>query len=452
MTAIRQNPAGGPPPDAPARTPRRAALASFMGSAVEYYDFFLFGQAAALIFPRVFFPAGGGQGALAMSFATFGVAYFARPVGAFVLGHFGDRIGRQKVLMFTIILMGISTFAIGCLPSYGTAGYLGLGLLVLCRLLQGFSAAGEQAGASSLTLEHAPDHRRAFYTSWTLTGTQGGLVLASLVLIPFVALSDESELTWGWRIPFWLSAVVVLVAYFIRRKLHETPEFEEAKAAGTIARMPLKPLLRNHWRDVLRVVFCAFIAAVSTVFSTLAIAYGKKVGLPADITLWLVVVANLVALGTQPLFGMLADRIGRKPVFVYGALASAVLMPFYMLSMSNADHTLTFLLAIATFACGYGAANAVWPSFYGEMFSTEVRFSGVAIGTQLGFLMAGFAPTIVTALGGIREGGWVVIGIFTAVVCVIAAGSALTARETKGIPTVLLGRESTDQTRDLVNH
>jgi MFS family permease len=242
------------------------------------------------------------------------------------------------------------------------------------------------------------------------------------------------------------------VAYFIRRKLHETPEFEEAKAAGTIARVPLKPLLRHHWRDVLRVIVCAFIAAVSTVFGTLAIAYGKKVGLPADITLWLVVVANVVALGSQPLFGMLADRIGRKPVFIYGALSSAALMPFYMLSMSNDDHTLTFVLAVATFALGYGAANAVWPSFYNEMFSTEVRFSGVAIGTQLGFLLAGFAPTIVTALGGVREGGWVVISIFTAVVCVIAAASALTARETKDVPTVLLGKKTPDSAKDLVHH
>jgi MFS family permease len=440
MSDIAPTKTDGTGDDSQRRTPGRAALASFMGSAVEYYDFFVFGTAAALIFPKVFFPSGD-EAALVMSFATFGVAYVARPVGAFVLGHFGDRIGRRNVLMFTLVLMGVSTFLIGCLPTFATAGWIAPGLLVVCRLMQGFSAAGEQAGASSLTLEHAPDHRRAFFTSWTLTGTQGGLILAQLVMLPFVSLPDDAELSWGWRVPFWLSAVVVVVAYFIRRRLHETPEFDEAKATGAIARMPLKPLLQHHWRDVIRVVLCAFIAAVSTVFGTLAIAYGKKVGLEADITLWLVVVANIVALFTQPLFGILADRIGRKPVFIYGALSSAALMPFYMLSMSSGNTVLTFALAVATFALGYAAANAVWPSFYGEMFSTQVRFSGMAIGTQLGFLLAGFAPSIVTALGGVREGGWVVISAFTAVVCVIAASSAATARETKNVPTPLLGRD-----------
>jgi MFS family permease len=420
------------------RTPARAAVASFMGSAVEYYDFFLYGTAAALIFPKVFFPSGD-EAALIMSFATFGFAYVARPLGAFILGHFGDRLGRRRVLMFTLILMGVSTFLIGCLPSFATIGWAAPALLVLCRLMQGFSAAGEQAGASSLTLEHAPDHRRAFFTSWTLTGTQGGLILASLVMIPFISMPDEAKYTWAWRIPFWLSAVVVVVAYFIRRSLHETPEFDDAKAHGEIAKMPLLPLLRNHWKDVIRVVLCAFIAAVSTVFGNLAIAYGKKVGLAEDITLWLVVVANVVALGTQPFFGALADRIGRKPVFIYGALSSAALMPLYMLSMSGGNELVTFALAVATFSFGYAAANAVWPAFYGEMFSTQVRFSGVAIGTQLGFLMAGFAPTIVTALGGVREGGWVVISAFTAVICLIAAAAATTARETRDVPTALLG-------------
>ena len=431
------------------RTPRKAALASFMGSAVEYYDFFLFGAAAALIFPHVFFPSSDAS-ALVMSFATFGIAYVARPIGAIFLGHFGDRIGRQKVLMFTLVLMGSATFAIGLLPTYAQIGWWAPVLLVLCRLLQGLSAAGEQAGASSLTLEHAPDDRRSFFTSWTLTGTQGGQILAAFAFIPVVAMPDSIKYTWGWRIPFFLSAFVVVVAYVIRRSLHETPTFVEAQEKGEIAKLPIVPLLKKHWRDVLRVICCASIAAVSTVFGNLALVYGKTVGLEATLTLWLVVAANAVALITQPLFGMLADRIGRKPVFVYGALSSAVLMPFYLLSMSSGNTVLTFALAILTFSCGYAAANAVWPSFYGEMFSTNVRFSGVALGTQVGFMMAGFAPTIVTALGGVKAGGWVVTAIFTAVIAIIASVSALTARETKNVPTAELGERKTTPVRSQV--
>ncbi|WP_091605113.1 MFS transporter [Arthrobacter koreensis] len=424
---------------ATAKTPKKAAAASFMGSAVEYYDFFIFGTAASLIFPYVFFPDADAQASI-MSLATFGFAYIARPVGAVILGHFGDRVGRQKILMFTLILMGASTFLIGCLPDFNTIGWWAPTLLVLCRLAQGLSAAGEQAGASSMTLEHAPDGRRAFFTSWTLTGTQGGQILAAMVFIPVMALPDDIKYGIGWRIPFWLSAVVVVVTYFIRRTLHETPTFQEAKANNQIAKLPVGVLLKHHWGDVLRVICCAFIAAVSTVYGTLAIKYGTEVGnVDAAITLWLVVAGNIAALFTQPLFGMAADRFGRKPVFIYGALSSAAVMPFYLLSMESGNSLLQFTLSVVVFGCGYAAANAVWPSFYAEMFSAKVRFSGLAIGTQLGFLMAGFAPSIVAALGGLEPGGWVVISWFTAAIAGIAAISALTAKESFRIPTAELG-------------
>lgn len=427
-----------PPGTSTGKTPRRAAVASFLGSAVEYYDFFIFGTAAALIFPHVFFPDAD-TNAQVMSFATFGFAYIARPIGAIFLGHFGDRIGRQKVLVFTLVLMGMSTFIIGCLPTFSAIGWFAPAFLVLCRLMQGLSAAGEQAGASSMTLEHAPQNRRAFFTSWTLTGTQGGQILAALAFIPILAAPDEFTYSIGWRIPFWLSALVVVIAFVVRRSLPESPEFESAKSKGELAKLPVADLLRDHWRDVLRVVLCATIAAVSTVFGSLAIAYGISVGVDKELTLWLVVAANAVAIATQPLFGMLADRIGRKPVFVYGALASAVLMPFYLVSMSQPNMLIVFALSVATFSCGYAASNAVWPAFYNEMFSRRVRFSGVAIGTQLGFLAAGFTPSIVTALGGTGENGWVVISLFTAGIAVLASVAALTARETAHVSTDRLG-------------
>lgn len=439
MSGIQRE-VGNQQPETSKRTPVKAALASFMGSAVEYYDFFIFGSAAALIFPHVFFPDADSNAAV-MSLATFGFAYIARPIGAVILGHFGDRIGRQKVLMFTLVLMGVSTFAIGCLPTFDQVGWLAPILLVLARLMQGLSAAGEQAGASSLSLEHAPDHRRSFFTSWTLTGTQGGQILAALIFIPVVALPDEIKFGIGWRIPFWLSAVVVLVTFFIRRTLHETPEFEAAKKNNQIAKLPLGVLLRFHWRDVLRVVLCAFIAAVSTVYGTLAISYGKTIGnIDESITLWLVVAGNIGALISQPLFGMLADKIGRKPVYIYGALASAAFMPFYLRSMESGNTLLQFALSLLVFSCAYAAANAVWPSFYAEMFSAQVRFSGLAIGTQLGFLLAGFAPSIVAAIGGLEPGGWVPISLFTAAVALVASISALTAKETYRVPTHQLGQ------------
>jgi MFS family permease len=199
-------------------------------------------------------------------------------------------------------------------------------------------------------------------------------------------------------------------------------------------------LLRLHWADVLRVICCAFISAVSTVFGTLAIAYAKDVAhVNSTITLWLVVAANVVALGTQPVFGRMADRIGRKPVFIYGAVASAIMTPVFLLTLESGNVPLMFLVSVVYFSLGYAAANAVWPSFYGEMFSTKVRFSGLAIGTQIGFLMAGFAPTIVTAMGGTKAGGWVQISNFTGEICVIAGVSAMTARESFKTPTAELG-------------
>ena len=420
------------------RTPRKAALASFMGSAVEYYDFFLFGAAAALIFPHVFFPDAD-TSALVMSFATFAFAYVARPVGAVILGHYGDRIGRQRVLMFTLVLMGVSTFTIGLLPTFDQIGWAAPALLVLCRLAQGLSASGEQAGASSLTLEHA----RTTAAASSPPGPSPA---------PRAARSSpRSRSSPSWRCPRRRATAGVGGS---RSSSAPWSSWWPTSSAGrcTRPRASRRPRRRarspscrssrcckNHWRDVLRVILCAFIAAVSTVFGNLAIAYGKTVGLNTAITLWLVVAANFCALFTQPLFGKLADRIGRKPVFIYGAASSAVMMPFYLLSMSQGNEILTFALAIATFSCGYAAANAVWPSFYGEMFSTKVRFSGMAIGTQLGFLMAGFAPTIVTAFGGVEPGGWVVSAIFTGIIATIAIGAALTARETKNVPTAELG-------------
>ena len=213
-------------PAAPTAQPRRAALAAWIGSALEYYDFFIYGTAAALVFGKVFFPDSSPVAGTLLALATFGVGYVARPLGAVLFGHVGDRFGRKKVLVATLMMMGTATVAIGFLPSYATAGSLAPALLVTCRLLQGLSAGGEQAGANSMTLEHSPQDRRAYFTSFTLSGTQAGQIIATAVFLPIAALPEEALLSWGWRVPFWASVVVLVAGVLIRRTLHETPVFE----------------------------------------------------------------------------------------------------------------------------------------------------------------------------------------------------------------------------------
>jgi MFS family permease len=421
--------------------PKKAAFASWIGSAVEYYDFFIYGTAAALIFPKIFFSSSDPQLAAIAAFATFGVAYIARPFGAVALGHVGDKFGRKKVLIFTLLVMGISTFSIGLLPSYGQVGIMAPILLVLARLLQGVSAAGEQAGANSMTLEHAPPDQRAFYTSFTLSGTQAGLILATFVFLPISQLPEDALLSWGWRIPFFLSAVVVAVGLWVRRSLPETPAFEEEEQTQAQAKLPIAELFRHHAADVVRVIFAALVSVVSTIFGVFTLSYAVNtmhISRPAMLTV--LVLSNVVALAAIPAWAVLADRIGRKPVFIFGALGCAVLIWPFIWSVAQADITLIFVFGILLSGVVYSAANGIWPALYGEMFDTKVRLSGMAIGTQIGFALGGFAPTISAAIMGSGPGGWMPVAAFTSATAIIAAIAVMTARETYLTPMHELGR------------
>ncbi|OQQ19223.1 MFS transporter [Streptomyces sp. M41(2017)] len=435
------------PLTAPPGQPKKAATAAWIGSALEYYDFFIYGSAAALIFPKVFFDDSDPADATLLSLATFGVAYAARPVGALFLGHFGDRVGRKKIMVFTLILMGLSTFLIGCLPTRDQVGGLAPVLLVLCRVLQGISAAGEQASANSMTLEHAPPGRRGFFTSFTLSGTQGGQLLATLVFLPIAALPEDQLLSWGWRVPFWASVAVAVVGYVIRRTLQETPAFTRQATTEGVVKLPLGVLFRDHWADVLRVVAGALIASVSTIFTVWALAYGTSdaVGLSRTQMLWVGALANVVALGAIPAWATLSDRIGRRPVYLIGAAGSAVLMTAYLWAISTGSYALVMLFGILAFGVVYSAANGVWPSFYGEMFSTRVRLSGMAVGTQIGFAVAGFAVTFAARIAGPDGDDWSAVALFTAALCVPPVIAVLTARETHEVPTEQLGERPRDE-------
>ncbi|XVQ89421.1 MFS transporter [Microbispora siamensis] len=427
-------------PHAAQGKPRKAALAAWIGSALEYYDFFIYGTAAALVFSKIFFPESAPATGTLLALATFGVGYLARPVGAFVLGHIGDKFGRKRVLVTTLVLMGLSTFLVGCLPTYADIGVLAPVLLVVLRLLQGFSVAGEQAGANSMTLEHAPPGRRAYYTSFTLNGTQAGQILATAIFLPIAALPEDQLLTWGWRVPFWLSIVVAAVGLLIRRTLEETPAFEQEVAEGAVAKMPLAVLFRDHWKDVLRVVVAAVIASVSTIFTVHALSYAvNTMKLDRTPMLWVGVLANVAALIAIPLWGRLSDRVGRKPVFAGGSLGCAVLMFGYLWSISAGDYLLIFVIGILMFGVVHSATSGVWPAFYGEMFSTRVRLSGMAVGTQIGFAIAGFAPTIATAVAGTGPDSWFGVAAFTALLCLVNVAAVATARETYRVPTDRLG-------------
>lgn len=422
------------------RSPRKAAFASWIGSAVEYYDFFIYGTAAALVFGKIFFPSFDPTAATVAAFATFGVGYVTRPIGAVLLGHIGDKYGRKKVLTFTLLLMGVSTFMVGLLPTYDQVGIAAPIMLVILRMAQGLSAAGEQAGANSMTLEHAPEHRRAFFTSFTLSGTQAGLILATLVFLPISALPEEQLLSWGWRVPFYLSAVVVAVGMWVRRTLPETPAFAE-EGARKSDKLPVAVLFAEHKANLLRVIFAALVSVVSTIFSVFTLSYAvNTVHIPRATMLTVLILANLVALGAIPLFAALSDRVGRKPVFIFGALGSAALIWPYLWAISQANIPMIFVLGIVLSGVVYSAANGVWPSLYGEMFGTRVRLSGMAIGTQIGFALGGFAPTISAAILLPGVNGWVPVAGFVTATSMIAAISVASARETFRTPMAELGK------------
>lgn len=420
--------------------PRRAATAAWIGSALEYYDFFIYGTAAALVFGRLFFSDSDPVVGTLLAIGTFGVGYLARPLGAVVLGHLGDRVGRKQVLVFTVFLMGGSTVLVGCLPTSEVIGPVAPLLLIMLRLCQGFSAGGEQAGANSMSFEHAPANRRAFVTSFTLSGTQAGQILATAVFIPVASLPEHELMTWGWRLPFWLSAVVVVAAFIIRRTLEETPVFEQQKAERARAELPIKVLLRDHRGAVLRVVAAALIASVSTIFTVYSLSFAvHAIGLDRTAMLWVGVLANVVALGTIPLWALLADRFGRKPIFLAGTIGSALMIFAYLWAVSTGDYALIFFTGIVMFGVVYPATSGAWPAMYSEWFPTSVRTSGVALGTQISFAIAGFMPTIAVGIAGEESGSWLIVAALTSVLCLITVLAVSTAKETFRVPMDTLG-------------
>lgn len=430
-----------PTPHLPARkTPRKAALASFLGSTLEYYDFFIYGTAAALVFPHLFFPSADPAIGLVAAFATFGVAYVARPVGGLVMGHFGDKLGRKKILLLTLGIMGLASLGIGFLPTYEQVGVWAPILLVAGRLAQGFSAGAESAGASTLTLEHSPEGKRGFFTSFVMTGYAAGMVLATLVFIPVTALPQEAMMSWGWRVPFWLSILVLGIAYWVRTHLDETPVFEEAREQHHITPVPVKEVLKFQGPDVLRVVGMSIMSVMQTIFTVFGLAYATST---AGFDRASILTINAVAIGlsmfAMPLAAKLSDRIGRRPVLLTAAIGCSITIFVYFLALSSGNILLVFLAALLNMTVLYSGFNGIWPSFFAEQFAAPVRYTGMAMGNQLGLVLAGFAPMIAGLLLAPGVNGWVPVAVFGTLCMLIAALSVYFSRETFKTPIEELG-------------
>ncbi|WP_113717622.1 MFS transporter [Arthrobacter dokdonensis] len=416
--------------------PRRATLSGWIGSALEYYDFSIYASAAALVFPQVFFPKGNASIAVIASLATYGVGYLARPLGAFVLGNLGDRHGRKNILVFAMLLMGFSTFLVGALPTYQQVGLLAPILLVVLRLVQGFAVAGELGGASAMIVEHSPEGRRGFYASFALQGTQAGGILAAASFIPLSAFLPSAQfLAWGWRVPFFLSAIVVIAGFIIRRRVAETPAFLEEKATRQIAKAPVLQVFRESGGALVRAICMGLANVIGVTVVVFGAAYATQpaygIKMSPATYLWMPVLANLVAIVLIPFFGRLSDRIGRRPLMIFGPLSAGILSFFYLWAVSQKNIALTVVLAILIFGVLYQMWNASFSSFFQELFPTHTRVTGFAVSQNIALLLVAFLPSIFTLIA--PPGSTLVplvIGGLTLVLSVISALAAWFSRET----------------------
>ncbi|WP_032385025.1 MFS transporter [Rhodococcoides fascians] len=423
MTTRSTAPAGKPK----ASSPLRVAMASFIGTTVEYYDFFIYGTAAALVFPKLFFPDASPLMGVLLSFATFGVGFLARPLGGVVFGHYGDRLGRKKMLVLSLVGMGVATFLMGLLPSYASIGIAAPILLTLLRLLQGFAVGGEWGGATLMAVEHAPKARKGFFGSFSQMGAPAGVSLATLAFFAVSQLPDDQFLSWGWRIPFLVSSILIVVGLVIRLTLEESPDFEKVKDINAVTRMPIVEAFRKHRKEILLIAGTYLSQGVfAYICMAYLVSYGTSV---AEITrtqaLAGVFVAGIVAVVLYPVFGSMSDTFGRKTMYLIGAVAMGVVIgPAFMLI--NTGNPWLFMTALVlVFGIAMAPAAGVTGSLFSMIFDADVRYSGVSIGYTISQVVgSAFAPTIATALYA-ATGSSVSIVIYLVVVSLISIVSVI---------------------------
>ena len=419
----------------------KVVFASLIGTAVEWYDFFLYGSAAALVFGALFFPDADPVNATLLAFGTYAVGFVARPLGGVVFGHFGDRVGRKKMLVVALMMMGIATFAIGLLPTYASIGVAAPILLLACRLVQGFAVGGEWGGAVLMAAEHGDDSRRGFWSSWPQAGVPLGNLLATGVLFVLAAFQSDADFeAWGWRIPFLLSAVLVLIGLYVRLQLEESPVYQEAKAEIAekktgASHMPFFEVIKSYPKEVLTAMGMRMAENISYyIFTIVSITYVTTyLDQSKDLILKMLLVAAALQFIAVPLVGALSDKVGRRPLYFTGAVGVGV-WAFVFFGLLDTNEPGPILLAVVVGLFFHTLMYAPQSAFFSELFGTSVRYTGASVGYQLASIFAGaLAPIIaVELLGSADEKNTTAVAIYVALASVITVIAVYFAKETRG--------------------
>ncbi|RNT42686.1 MFS transporter [Enterobacter roggenkampii] len=405
------------------RKNKKVLIASLTGSAIEWFDYFLYGTAAALVFNKIFFPMVDPVIGLILSYLSFSLTFFIRPIGGVLFAHIGDRIGRKKTLVLTLSLMGGATVMIGLLPTYEMIGLWAPALLILMRIIQGMGIGGEWGGALLLAYEYAPEKRKGFFGSIPQAGVTIGMLMATFIMSLMTLFSEEDFLSWGWRIPFLLSSVLVLLGLWIRKDIDETPDFQRVKASGQVAKAPLRDTLKHHWREVL---IAAGLKVVETapfyIFSTFVVSYATStLTYQKSQALEAVTLGALVATIMIPLMGLLSDKVGRQRMYAISVFVLGLfIVPWFMLLNTGTTWGIVLATVIA-FGVLWAPVTAVLGTLCSEIFSANVRYTGITLGYQLGAALAGgTAPLIATGLLAKYDGDWVPVAWYLAVTVTIS--------------------------------
>ena len=410
----------------------RVVLASFVGTMIEWYDFFLFGTATALVFDRLFFPLESEFASRIAAFGTFAVGFFVRPLGGVIFGHFGDRIGRKAMLVTTLLMMGVATFLIGLLPTYESIGVAAPAFLVFLRLVQGLGVGGEWGGAVLMAVEHGHASKRGFYGSCVQMGVPAGLLLATAVFSIFSSLPEDQFLSWGWRVPFLLGILLLAVGMFIRSQVFESPLFAETQKKNDASPLPILEVFRNYRRSVFLAIGARFAENVCFyIFTVFAITYAtQQLGLSKQTILngiWIAAAVQLVAI---PLSGIVSDRVGRRPVYLAGAVF-LMLFAFPFFRLIETRETPLIWLSIVLALIGHSLMYGPQAAFFSELFGTRVRYSGASVGYQLSSPLAGgIAPLIAAALVEWSAGKSWPVSVYMIVAAAVTLISIVLATET----------------------